>query len=58
MYPNEFVWEGVDWIDLAQNMKKSRDHVKAEINFLFSIKCGEFLEELIASQGLCFMGLV
>jgi hypothetical protein len=40
----EVGWEGVDWIDLAQDWDRWRALVNAVMNLPGSIKCGEFLD--------------
>ena len=39
-------WEGLDWIDLAQDRDRRRALVNAGMNLRGSIKCGGFLEYL------------
>jgi hypothetical protein len=40
----EVGWEGVDWIDMAQDRDRRRAVVNAVMNLGGSIKCGEFLD--------------
>jgi hypothetical protein len=42
--------EGMEWIDLAQNMDRWRVLVNAVMNLRGSIKCGEFLDWLRNGQ--------
>jgi hypothetical protein len=53
--PQETVWRGKDWIDLAQDTDRWRTLVNAVMNFRVEKSAGNFLaEELLASQeGLC-----
>jgi hypothetical protein len=40
----EVGWQGMDWIDLAQDSDRWRVLVNAVMNLLSSIKCREFLD--------------
>jgi hypothetical protein len=42
----EIGWDGMDWIDLAQDMDQWRAHVNMLLNLRFSIKWWEILEQL------------
>jgi hypothetical protein len=42
----EIGWDGMDWIDLAQDRDHWRAVVNTVMNLLGSIKCWEFLEWL------------
>ena len=44
-------WDEVmDWFDLAQDWDRWRALVNAVMNLSFSIKCGEFLDQLQTAQ--------
>jgi hypothetical protein len=44
MYLQEVEYEGMDWIDVAQDTDRWRAHVNAVMNIQVSIKCGDFLD--------------
>jgi hypothetical protein len=46
MYIREIEWDGIDWIDVAQDRDKRKDLVNTVMNLRGSIKCWEFLEWL------------
>ena len=43
VYLKEFLWGGLDWIDLAQDRDRWRDIVKAVMNFRVPLNAGNFL---------------
>jgi hypothetical protein len=46
MYLREIGWDGVDWIDMAQDMDQWRALVNTVMNLSGSMKCWEVLEWL------------
>ena len=56
----EIVWEGVDWIDLAQSMEKWRAFVHMVMNLCIPQNVGNYFRitnEILVCEELCSMEL-